>query len=145
MAYLWRTKGIIVMRVILNLEKAVLDKLEAQANKENRSRKNYMETVLENTATGVKILDATKPTQGFTDLTAPPPTTNYEISIPQKPKEPLSQIDIFKQEISQASSRDELNKVLREIKKEPLQWFQKRELELFADEVMIQKGFIFND
>lgn len=44
-AYLWRKSY--AMRVILNLDESILDKLGEKAALEKRSRKNYMELVLQ--------------------------------------------------------------------------------------------------
>lgn len=41
------------MRVILDLEETVLETLQKQADVQRRSRKNYMESILVNTATSI--------------------------------------------------------------------------------------------
>jgi len=56
------------MRVILDLEETVLETLQKQAEAQNRSRKNYMETILVNVATSIPSSDYTQQKESISEL-----------------------------------------------------------------------------
>ncbi len=86
------------MRVILEIKPDTLEKLGELATKENRSRKNYMEFVLENSVS--------KPEQN---------NTAKLFQLPAKDVIQLSDFDAYHADIINAREASELTPVMREV------------------------------
>lgn len=124
------------MRVILELEELVLEKLQTLADKNKRSRKNYMEFMLTNISEGwnveygeVKKMDTQQ--------------RNININVPNIKEVKISQYDAYKIEIKDSGNKNSLAAIMKIVKQDSdLSNPQKANLEAYALEV--SKDF-FND
>ncbi len=125
------------MRVILDLEKKVLDDLQSLAFAEKRSRKNFMELALINTSSGnnpiMQIQDLTKPTNQIIPVTDVKPIVNTVINTVPLPKASL--FDDFMSELKEARTKAEVEKIMKAAKGEVFTLRQKQMLEAYAKEV----------
>jgi hypothetical protein len=131
------------MRVILDLDEIVLGKLQFKADSEKRSRKNYMEVLLQNAANG-QIVENKQLVYDSPKL----PTTHQDEPMQwQDPTQPTQILDNFSkicQDISYADSKKEIEKYVAQAKRE-LDWKRLLQVQTFANETIEKKGFIYND
>jgi hypothetical protein len=132
------------MRVILDLDEVDLGKLQFKANTEKRSRKNYMEIILQNAANGnIPIVERQSAVYD-----APKLPKNYIADEPPKvelPKEPIDHFEKAVYDASQARTFDELEKVMLDVRKNQfISKPQKIQIEQFATHLQQEKGFYPN-
>jgi hypothetical protein len=125
------------MRVILNLDKAILDDLQKMADAEKRSRKNFMELTLINAASGnnpiLAIQDLTKPSNMITPITDIKPNVNIVEKVEAQPLSSIvANFDVLRKNILACQTLPEIEIVNKKIKSSLLNWKQKLELEEIA-------------
>jgi hypothetical protein len=129
------------MRVILDLDDVVLGKLQFKADAEKRSRKNYMELLLQNAAIGSTptVYDAPK-----LPITHSDEPKQWQETI--QTQVPLDKVSQFLQNIAYADNKKEIEKYVAQAKRElSSDWKSFLSVQTYAAEIMEKKGFVYND
>lgn len=132
------------MKILLEIPEDTLGKYQFEADKEKRSRKNFMEKVLVDYFEKPKTIvqDLTKPTNEIKPQEQP--KTNYQVNIPQQNLgQILGSFETYKLKIENSKTREELEKIGREIKNSMMKQGEKMTLQQIAQKHF--KDNFFND